>query len=923
MQEAGVPVTFAYISDAHDCHGVAGEIHHAYGPGEAGYVQQLAGLRQGLRRLLHPPEERRDHEGQHAVRVHRRGRRPLRRHAAGQRRVRRRHARRAPTPRHVTEVNGDLKRLVATYNASHGTAATTNFSVHSDMAPNVYITGNPARDSADGADARAGDVRHGGDESATRANSRTCSSPWPIRSRRTSSTWSPPTRRERRRSRRSRRATTSSTRSSTTPCANNDLNCVSCRRRSAAANQSFAWNHGGIQPEIRDDVDRAGSAPGSRSKTARADDGCWTDHTDIRPTMLALLGLKDTYVSDGRVVTEFLKGDATPKALNGTRQDVEELGAAYKQIIASFGQFSLDTLCGVDGRAREHIAGDTTYTATETALQSSARTATRSPAQIRMALWNAEFNGQEIDEKQAKDWIEQANDLLDRASALAASFDVRLGSKELGKINHIVVIYEENHSFDNLFGGWEGVNGLTTSTRRASATTSRRSTRTARVRLPQAARRQPHLAPAREHVPGRGARDHVASNFPNTFFTIDDFIKPSDVTCPPITNAFGSRTGSTRTTRPAGARPGGCTRDLVHEYYQEQYQLHGGMQDRYMSGSDSAGTTMGVYDTTQLPIYKYLHEKGHPDYAIADDFFQAAFGGSFLNHQWLIAAATPVDPTGSTGGAMRAAIRSSTRTGCRRVSALHADDRSVGAQPADRRRARLGTLRRPHRSAATGPSTRCSRRTSRRARSARSFPLQTAPTIGDRLSAAGVDWAWYSGGWANATGDIDGPGLHDRHGRESGNADGLFDPTVDPAPSGVPVAHWPRVSGRALPVPPSAVRLLRRTTHRARRDGAPAGRGRLPGPREARQDAATSRRSASSSRSARRTSTRATRASRTAAPPRRPDQSIEGSACAKDTMVIVTYDEFGGQWDHVSPPGQGNDNGPHDVGARARGSRRS
>jgi len=29
-------------------------------------------------------------------------------------------------------------------------------------------------------------------------------------------------------------------------------------------------------------------------------------------------------------------------------------------------------------------------------------------------------------------------------------------------------------------------------------------------------------------------------------------------------------------------------------------------------------------------------------------------------------------------------------------------------------------------------------------------------------------------------------------------------------------------------------------------------------------------------------------------------------------MVVVTYDEFGGQWDHVAPPGQGNDNGPHD-----------
>src|SRR3989442_1630282 len=41
-------------------------------------------------------------------------------------------------------------------------------------------------------------------------------------------------------------------------------------------------------------------------------------------------------------------------------------------------------------------------------------------------------------------------------------------------------------------------------------------------------------------------------------------------------------------------------------------------------------------------------------------------------------------------------------------------------------------------------------------------------------------------------------------------------------------------------------------------------------------------------------------------------QSIENSKCSKDTMVIVTYDEFGGQWDHVSPPGQGGTPGPHD-----------
>jgi phospholipase C len=41
-------------------------------------------------------------------------------------------------------------------------------------------------------------------------------------------------------------------------------------------------------------------------------------------------------------------------------------------------------------------------------------------------------------------------------------------------------------------------------------------------------------------------------------------------------------------------------------------------------------------------------------------------------------------------------------------------------------------------------------------------------------------------------------------------------------------------------------------------------------------------------------------------------RAIEGSRCAKDTMVIVTYDEFGGFWDHVPPPGQDGTSGPHD-----------
>ena len=147
MQEHGVPVTFAYISDAHDNHGNSGNIHVAYGPGEAGYVQQLRdydkafgdfftrlkndGITKDNTLFVFTVEEG-DHFAGTAPDAPCDGVTTPCTYANG----------------HVTEVNGDLKRLVATYNASHGTSATTDFSVHADMAPNVYITGNPARDSA-------------------------------------------------------------------------------------------------------------------------------------------------------------------------------------------------------------------------------------------------------------------------------------------------------------------------------------------------------------------------------------------------------------------------------------------------------------------------------------------------------------------------------------------------------------------------------------------------------------------------------------------------------------------------------------------------------------------------------------------------------------------------------------------------------
>ena len=98
---------------------------------------------------------------------------------------------------------------------------------------------------------------------------------------------------------------------------------------------------------------------------------------------------------------------------------------------------------------------------------------------------------------------------------------------------------------------------------------------------------------------------HFTSSKP---FSINDYIKPTDATCAPTNKfaALGVQKGD-----PQGL-PGGCTRDIVHRFYQEQYQLDHGKQDRYSTGSDAVGLTQGHYDTKQLPVYEYLHKKKAP-----------------------------------------------------------------------------------------------------------------------------------------------------------------------------------------------------------------------------------------------------------------------------------------------------------------------
>ena len=144
------------------------------------------------------------------------------------------------------------------------------------------------------------------------------------------------------------------------------------------------------------------------------------------------------------------------------------------------------------------------------------------------------------------------------------------GGKALKKIRHFVVIYQENHSFDNLYGGWERVDGVADAVADAA-----HSTQVDQAGAPYTCLLQndvnltsPPLAPRCTGTDANGVA--FTSHFPNAPFRIDDYIAPSDTTCPApgVSAPNGVPKGS--------GLPGGCTRDLVHRFYQEQYQLDGG-----------------------------------------------------------------------------------------------------------------------------------------------------------------------------------------------------------------------------------------------------------------------------------------------------------------------------------------------------------
>src|SRR4051794_23585933 len=476
-----------------------------------------------------------------------------------------------------------------------------------------------------------------------------------------------------------------------------------------------------------------------------------------------------------------------------------------------------------------------------------------------------------------------ARDSQDKQVARSQGRDhgnLRLDSWRRGRLpggyKHLVVIYEENHSFDNLYGRWGEVNG-----RRVIGTGNASLAHTIQVDQKGSPYfcllqidvnlKSPSPLPTRcldDHdvnLPGSKIQHGFESHFSNMPFTIDDYIKPDDTTCPApgVNGGDGVPKGT--------GEPGGCTRDIVHRFYQEQYQLNDGMQNRYVTGSDASGLTMGTYDTTQLPIYQYLHAQGAPHYVIADHFFQAAFGGSFLNHQWLIAARSPLD---TSKGASTAANSVTDSNGMPNASypQYHPTGPVVDGQLTEKC---ADPTRNDVRRACGDFAVNTIQPASAPHGSGAQLPLvddAKYANIGDRLSAAGVSWNWYSGGWDDAEAGHPGPLFQYHH-----------------QPFNYFAAYAPGQPGRA--------HLQDETRFRSA-----VANGTLPAVSFVKPYGAENEHPGYASETSG-SSHLVTLL-----------QEIAASPDADDTLVVVTYDEFGGQWDHVPPPGQGSrTRGAHDA----------
>jgi phospholipase C len=248
---------------------------------------------------------------------------------------------------------------------------------------------------------------------------------------------------------------------------------------------------------------------------------------------------------------------------------------------------------------------------------------------------------------------------------------------QLTNINHIIVIFQENWSFDSLYPSFPGADGL------ANAANA----------IPQIDKNGQPVTTVPQPLVAGAPDPHFPATLPVGPFDLTKYV-PADAT----------------------------TGDLAVGFYREQLQIDNGVlepskapMDKYIAWSDNPGLVFSYIDSNQLPEGLLAQQ-----YAMCDRFFHSAYGGSFLNHQFLIAATPPTwtnAPTNLIAHINLASFKDGT---------VSTDGFVVNT---------AYTINNPHPTNIVAGQL---------------VPSQTNITVGDRLDAQNISWKWYSGGWSNA-----------------------------------------------------------------------------------------------------------------------------------------------------------------------------
>ena len=291
------------------------------------------------------------------------------------------------------------------------------------------------------------------------------------------------------------------------------------------------------------------------------------------------------------------------------------------------------------------------------------------------------------------------------------------------QVKTVVVIYAENRSFNNLFADFPGV-------------------------------QQPLSALKPEQYQQRDRNASLLQTLPPVWGGI---LQAGPQTVDGVTYATGVQFQENLPNGPFPLKgPNGedlplslVTRDLWHVFYQNQMQINGGKNDCFVAWADSGGLTMGHYAQSQYSLRLWDVAR---EFVLCDNFFQGAFGGSFLNHQYLAAGTVPFYPDADksvakeqiaklegedpTGTRLKPLDKSpaSAMTGAPQFgpSALTPDGYAVNTMAPPYWPTWIRDPERPDYAKADLPSV---------------LVPQSHEHIGDKLSKKDIDWAWYAGAW--------------------------------------------------------------------------------------------------------------------------------------------------------------------------------